>query len=364
MAVLARFHHAMADGTALARVLLELTDDNPDDDLKEASDLSQPGAVNEGQVHNRIGISQRVDSLIGGEPDSMRQRLLSQVDKVDGAAGNAKESLSQKAKESVHSVDKLTSFDTVTDVWSLAKLTPTLVNKLLITQLPASPIRGTAGVRKAAVWSKPLDLNTIKAVSKAHGATVNDLMIAGIAGAFRAYTLEQGGVPADMSTMVPVNLRPLDRPLPKELGNKFALVVLQLPISGETLEERLAATKSGMDKIKDSAEAMVTFGIIEGLGSFNAAMTQNLVGFFSSKGIGVTTNVIGPMRPRYFAGTRVQSVLGWAPSAGDQTINECIFSCDGKIRVGFKVDYDTVPDAQRLVDAFDAELKQLAAAAI
>ncbi|MCH9815210.1 MAG: wax ester/triacylglycerol synthase family O-acyltransferase [Actinomycetia bacterium] len=363
-AVLARFHHAMADGTALARVLLELTDDNPDDDLAEAENLKAPGAVNEGQRHNLLGISRRVDSLIGGEPDGMRQRLLGQVDKIDEAAGTAKDSLAHKAMSGAHSVEKLASFDTVTDVWSVAKLAPTLVDKLFVTKLPASPVRGKAGVRKAAVWSKALDLNTIKAVSKAHGATVNDVMIAALAGAIRAYTLDHGGEPTDMSTMVPVNLRPLDRPLPRELGNKFALVVLKLPISGESPEERLALTKAGMDKIKGSAEAMVTFGIIEGLGSFNAAMTQNLVGFFSSKGIGVTTNVIGPMQPRYFAGTRVQSVLGWAPSAGDQTINECIFSCDGKIRVGFKVDYDTVPDAQRLVDAFDDELKALAASAI
>ena len=53
---------------------------------------------------------------------------------------------------------------------------------------------------------------------------------------------------------MPFNLRPLDRPLPRELGNRFGLVLLGLPVGIEDPVERLAEVKRRMDAIKDSHE--------------------------------------------------------------------------------------------------------------
>jgi diacylglycerol O-acyltransferase len=114
-----------------------------------------------------------------------------------------------------------------------------------------------------------------------------------------------------------------------------------------------------MDTIKSSPEAMLTFGVIEALGAINPQLARTMVDFFSAKGVGVTTNVPGPRQPRWFAGVPVTGVLGWAPSAGIQTLNECIFSYDGTIRVGFKADRENVPDPHDLVRAFDMELLEL-----
>lgn len=360
MALLSRFHHSMADGTALARVLLELTDDDPDGDLKEAAELRE-GQENLGQTHDihhaphsRIGA--RVDSLLGGEPEGRRSRFISAVESATEAVTGP---VADRTKGATATARKLTNPDAVNDALAIAKRTPTILDKLFVWQLPDNPIRGDVGVRKVAAWSHPYDLASIKTAARAHGATVNDVMVAGIAGALRQYTLEEGGTPEDMATMVPVNLRPLDKPLPSELGNKFALVVLKLPLSGETPTARLAMTKAAMDDIKNSPEALVTFGIIETLGAVNATVTKNMVSFFSGKGIGVTTNVIGPRNQRYFAGEPVGSVIGWAPSAGEQTLNECIFSFDNKIQVGFKSDYSAIPEPQRLVAAFDHEIQEL-----
>ncbi|MCB0917669.1 MAG: DUF1298 domain-containing protein [Actinobacteria bacterium] len=359
-ALLSRFHHSMADGTALARVLLELTDDDPDGDLVEAARLREGGA-NQGQTHDlgqaphsRIGA--RVDSLLGGEPEGRRSRFISAVESATESVAGP---FVDRTKGAAATARKLTNPDAVNDAIAIARRTPTILDKLLVWQLPDNPIRGQVGVRKVAAWSQPYDLSEIKVTARAHGATVNDVMVAGIAGALRQYTLEEGGTPQDMATMVPVNLRPLDKPLPRELGNRFALVVLKLPLSGETPAARLAMTKAAMDDIKSSPEALVTFGIIETLGAINATVTKNMVSFFSGKGIGVTTNVIGPRNERYFAGEPVQSVIGWAPSAGAQTLNECIFSFDDRIQVGFKSDFAAIPQPQRLVDAFDHEIFEL-----
>ena len=52
-------------------------------------------------------------------------------------------------------------------------------------------------------------------------------------------------------------------------------------------------------------------------------------------------------------------MMGWAPESGHQTLGTCIFSYDGRLHVGFKVDTRTITDPERLVAAFDAELVAL-----
>lgn len=335
-AMVARFHHALADGTALARVLLELTDDEPDDDLAEAEREHRTGVPDPGPSYRLPSLTDMVGSATGAVNDVVRGGLHT-MSRLQTMADPAR-------------------FD---DAINLATSTPDIVNKLLLAGTPASPLTGAVGVEKVAVWSEPHDLGAIKEAGRRMDATINDVMVAALAGALRAHIINHDGDPRDLSTMVPVNLRPLDRPLPRELGNKFALVVLSLPVGAETPQERLAATKTRMDVIKSSPEAVITFGVIEALGAISPQLARTMIDFFSAKGMGVTTNVPGPRWERYFAGVPVTSVLGWAPSAGIQTLNECIFSFDGTIRVGFKADRENVPDPHGLVAAFDTELKAL-----
>ena len=149
----------------------------------------------------------------------------------------------------------------------------------------------------------------------------------------------------------------MDKPLPQELGNKFALVVLSLPIGADTPQERLAQAKARMDVIKSSPEAVLTFGVIEALGAHQPPAGPHDDRLLLGEGRrGHHERARARADRGYFAGVPVTSVLGWAPSAGIQTLNECIFSFDGRIRVGFKADRENVPDPHGLVRAFDVEL--------
>lgn len=352
-AMVARFHHALADGTALARVLLELTDDSPDDDLREAERLAQPGEENVGPTYHALGISRRLDNIVGAHEGGMRQSMLDHADSVGDAAS---ETLSGVAKKSLRTARTVVDPQRVRDAMSLVDAAPDIVDKLLLADPPVSPFTGSVAVSKTAVWSEPHDLLAIKEAGLAHGATINDVMTAALTGALRTYVIEHGGDPHDLSTMIPVNLRPMDRPLPRELGNKFALVMMVLPVAEETVVDRLLETRARMDAIKDSPEAILTFGIIGALGKTNPKAGRIMVDFFSAKATGVTTNVPGPREQRYFAGNPVDSILGWVPGAGMQTLGACIFSYNGKIRVGFKADTEAVADPRGLVRAFDAEL--------
>ena len=56
------------------------------------------------------------------------------------------------------------------------------------------------------------------------------MLLAAVSGALRHYLRERGSPVAEIQAMVPFNLRPLDQPVPRELGNKFGLVLLPLPV--------------------------------------------------------------------------------------------------------------------------------------
>jgi WS/DGAT/MGAT family acyltransferase len=214
-------------------------------------------------------------------------------------------------------------------------------------------------VLKRAVWSQPRDLSDIKGIGRLAGATVNDVLIGAVSGAITAYLVDHGGDPTDLTTMVPVNLRPVGRPLPRELGNQFALVMLPLPTGLRAPLQRLSEAKARMDSIKRSPEAVLTFGLLNAIGRANPDVARLAIDFFAAKTIGVTTNVVGPIVGRYVAGSRIAGVLAWVPGSGQQTVGVCIFSYDHSVRVGFKVDAGVVPDPEKLVYAFDQEMDAL-----
>jgi WS/DGAT/MGAT family acyltransferase len=247
----------------------------------------------------------------------------------------------------------------VGDAFTQLERTGAIANKLLLGPHPHTPFSGTPGVAKQVAWCDTFPLEDVKRVGRAAGATVNDVLVAAVAGALRTYTIERGGTPQDVGTMVPVNVRPLDRPLPVDLGNQFALVLLRLPIAEESPFARIAETKRRMDVIKHSPEVFLTFELIKGIGRSGPELERFFVDFFAAKAIGVTTNVPGPRQERFLAGSRIARVMSWPPESGDQTLGISIFSYAGDVQVGFRVDTEHIPDPERLVAAFEAEITEL-----
>ncbi len=290
-ALVFRIHHALADGMALTRVLLELTD-------------ALPGAP---------------------------------------------------AVAPVRRPARSRSAATRTVLTGAARLVPTL-RQLLLTRNPASDVGGTPGHRKRVLWSAPLPLAGLKRAGSLVDATLNDVLLSGVAGALHAYQVEHGASPRDLVTMVPVNLRPLDRPLPRELGNRFALLFLPLPSRAGTTRERLVETKHRMDWLKGSPEVAMTAALIAVIGRTTGALERVVVDFFADKAIGVTTNVAGPREQRRLAGVDVTGVLGWVPGSGRHTVGVCIFTYAETVRVGIMADATVVTDPEALLAAFEREL--------
>ncbi|WP_372730156.1 wax ester/triacylglycerol synthase family O-acyltransferase [Nocardioides sp.] len=319
-AIYVRLHHALADGIALTQVLMSLTDETRTGDL----DGSERRPVKQHVVGEMVAAAR---TLAPEVPRMLRPA------RVRAAIVNA-------IRMGLSGIGVL--------------------RKLLLTTNPDSPVAGEAGSRKRAVWSDPIDLQQIKEIARAADATVNDVLVSALAGALERYQVEHADRIVDIPTMIPVNLRPLHLPLPRELGNRFALVLLLLPSGLEDATARLAETKRRMDRIKRSPEPVITFALIQAIGLLGARLSTFLVRFFAGKASGVTTNVPGPREPRYLAGTRISSMLGWVPGSGDQTLGTCIFTYAGTVRVGFKTDETVIGDPERILHAFHDEIAVLA----
>jgi WS/DGAT/MGAT family acyltransferase len=202
-------------------------------------------------------------------------------------------------------------------------------------------------------------LETVKAAGHALDATVNDVLVAALAGAVGRHLREGGDAPASMHVMVPFNLRPLEEPLPPDLGNRFGLVLLELPVGIEDPVERVRAVHESMAAIKHSDEGPLSYSILQTMGTAPVALEKLLIGFFTAKATMVVTNVPGPPRAVSFAGSPVGGVLVWAPCSGSVGMSVSIFSYAGRVTVGVLADAGLVPEPDRLVAHFGAEMRAI-----
>ena len=222
-ALLCRIHHSIGDGIALVRVLVSMADG-----AEEAHDAGEP---HEPHGWERLGPLLRPAA-----------RAISRTLEVTGT-------LMHEGTEALAHPERLLELASrgASGVDALARL-------LLMEPDPATPFEGLGNFKRAA-WSRPIPLEDVKAAGKALGATVNDVLLA-VTGALRRY-LESHGSPAaglEFRAVVPVNLRP--KGAEHELGNRFGLVFLPLPVGIQNPVERLFELKERMDEIKRSPEAL------------------------------------------------------------------------------------------------------------
>lgn len=298
--LVARLHHCLADGVALAGVLHSLTDGEP------------AGAVRPGAPEP------------SGHP----------VRRAVAAAGFG-----------------------VVVVRTVAQL-------LLATRDPRTRLSGRLGTAKVAAWSQPMDLAVVKRVAKALDATVNDVLLAVIAGALRAHLTENGDRAHDLRVFVPVDLRPPGAAVPTSLGNRFGMVFVRLPVSVADPLARVRAVHQRMSRRKASAQAAATFAVLTVVGALPAWAHRLAVRVLGSKSSAVVTNVVGPARPLRLAGARLTRLGFWVPQAGSVGLGVSIVSYAGELTVGVAADRNLVPEPARLAAAVEDGLAELTGRAL
>lgn len=332
-----RLHHSIADGIALMRVLLSLTDLSPDAPLP-------PEPPSERAAGRRRG---RIDSLVS--PYTALARSTTHY--VNMALQQSMETFRHPSR-----LVDAAKFGTAS--------TSRLAKMVLRTPDPITLFKGELGVTKRTAWSDMMPLSEVKAVGKTLNGTINDTMMAALAGALRRYLVDHNfDIDGhNIRALVPVNLRPIDAPL--ELGNRFGLIFPTLPVGVADIHERYIETRRYMNEIKESPEAIVAFSVLQALGMTPTDIEGLFLNFFATKSSAVVTNVPGPQVQLYFAGSPLREIMAWVPQSGGMGMGVSMLSYNGGIMLGVTTDAGLVPNPAEIVDNFYIEfeaLKQLAA---
>jgi len=330
-ALIVRLHHCIADGIALVRVLLSLTDTDPAAPWPSAR-LREP----------RTGRRGPLETLL--KPARSALKTSAQVTQTV-----LKESQELLANPS-HALD-------------LARLGASgalaLGRLVLLLPDPKTIFKGELGMAKRVSWSDPIPLEAVKLAGRAMGGTVNDVLLTAVTGALRRYMQGRGESVEKLNfrAVVPVNLRPVEEEL--TLGNRFGLVFLSLPVGiGDPLA-RLRELKRRMDALKGTPEAMVAFGILNAIGMSPSQIQDIVVNIFGTKGTGVMTNVPGPKETIYLAGAPLDTIIVWVPRSGRLGLGVSILSYAGQVWLGVATDAGLVPDPDKIITEFHAEFEEL-----
>lgn len=325
-AMLWRIHHCIADGIALARVMLSITDGGEE----AAIEPVPPAGLARGALRRLADFPRDAVAAIRGAGDAAvheGMESLAHPDRLRELAGTA-----------------------LRDVSTAARLLAAPAERESDLRAPLS------GTRKVA-WSEPFPLARIKEAARRRRVTINDLLVTALAAAL--HEQRGSGLPDEIHAMIPFNLRSLEEPVPADLGNDFALILLALPVGPVAPAERLREVSSRMDAIKDSHEAPIAYGILSAIGLTPPWVEDRLIGFFTEKASLVVTNVPGPRHQLSFAGAPITGVLVWAPCSGSLGMTVSIYSYSGEVTVGFMTDTALSLDPDLLARAYEAELGAL-----
>ncbi len=326
-----RLHHCIGDGIGLMRVLLDMSDESrdtvwqPPAEEEERLRSRSPWRIVTGPASAAIGATRRMTgAVVGG------------------------------------SIDLVTNPSHALDYARLGTETTMALGRLLM--LPPDPrtiYKGPLEVPKRAAWSDPIPLPKVKAIGRATGSTVNDVLLSAVAGALRRYaqTRDQQVDGLNVRGVIPVNLRQETAKI--ELGNRFGLVFLSLPLGIDDPLDRLFELKRRMDDLKGSQEAVVAFGILNAIGMAPGEIENIVVNIFGAKATAVMTNVPGPRRQIYFAGAPVREMMFWVPQSGRLGLGVSIFSYNDQVWLGIATDQSLVPDPETIVAYYGEEIDEL-----
>jgi WS/DGAT/MGAT family acyltransferase len=223
-----------------------------------------------------------------------------------------------------------------------------------------TPLGVPIGPHRRFDWTS-MDLAAVKAVKEHLGGTLNDVVLAIVAGALRRY-LAGRGVAVDrieFRVMVPVNLRGGYA----GAGNRVGSVVVRLPLDEPDARRRFLRVRHEMESIKHSHQIEAARAVEDLLDwTFTTALTRAARFSTESQPFNlVVTNVPGPQFPLYFLGSRLVAVYPLVPLYQRQAAGIALFSYDGRLFWGVNADWDAVPDLHALVEAIDEELGILVA---
>ncbi|MGH0028556.1 MAG: WS/DGAT/MGAT family O-acyltransferase [Myxococcota bacterium] len=229
-----------------------------------------------------------------------------------------------------------------------------------LTPASETPLNVEIGPHRRFDWTR-FDLDVVREVKEKLGGTINDVVLACVAGAVRTHLADHDVKLAeiDFRVLVPVSTR---RPEEQgKLGNRVSMLVAHLPVDEPHPRRRMERVIEETRRLKGSGQIEGTSAMEE----ISDSALPGLVSRFSRMAAGrrtfnmVVTNVPGPQFPVYLAGARMLASYPLVPLFDNQALGVALFSYDGDLFWGFNADWDTVPDLHDFAIAIEREFETL-----
>jgi len=322
-AMIQKFHHCMVDGAAAVALMDVLLDHRPTTDFPPAPRwVPRPEPTAWELAADAVGRYLRLPAEIAGLAPGL----------LDGASA---------LRERVRALA-----DTARSTTALPD---------------ATPINQRIGPHRRFDWLS-MDLAAIKAVKGRLGGTVNDVLLATVAGAMRRF-LERRGVRTeglDFRVMAPVNVRSAsERTAP---GNRVSAWMVPLPIAEPDPVKQVEAVRAATRALKDSHQALGADTLMQLLDHVPAPLLAFAVPQVAHRLLAanlVVTNVPGSREPLYLLGAKMLDTYGFIPLSDYLCLNIVLFSYVDALHWGFVGEWDLVPDLHDFVDDVRVAFQQL-----
>ena len=203
-------------------------------------------------------------------------------------------------------------------------------------------------------------LAPLHAAARRRGATINDALLTAVGGAVGALLSGRGDAADELVISMPMSTR--TETGGTSLGNQVGAVPVRVPLHGglvERLERVAGRTETARGTVRGSSNAILgpVFRVLARTGLFRWFVDhQRLVQTF-------VTNLRGPQQPMALLGHTIAEVHPVATIAGNVTASFAALSYAGTLGVTIIVDPVAVPDADALREHLEQQLDELRSAA-
>ncbi len=227
------------------------------------------------------------------------------------------------------------------------------------TRAQEAPLNGRVGPHRRFDWFD-VSLDGLKALRRALGCTINDLVLTAVTGAVREYLVYRGRRPERTLFRVsaPVSVRSEGEK--GRLGNRVSSWIVPLPIREADPRRQLEEILRQTQELKESRQALGVELMMR-----VAEWTPSILLSLGARGVSgpvnmIVTNVPGPQFPLYLCGARLRALYPQAPLLDGMGLAVGLISYDGRVHWGVISDPNLVPDAGVFVDLISKSLRRLA----
>src|SRR3990172_10401121 len=227
------------------------------------------------------------------------------------------------------------------------------------TKAHETPVNGKIGPHRQFDWiDVPLD--GLKAVRRALGCTINDIVLTAVTGAVREYLLYRGVHPERIEFRAPAPVSVRNQKEKGRLGNRVSSWIVPLPIREADPRRQLESILRQTQALRETRQALGVEMMMQ-VAEWTPSILLSLGARAMSGPVNtIVTNVPGPQFPLYLQGARLRAIYPQAPLLDGMGLAIGLISYDGRVHWGIVSDPDLVPDAYVFVGLLQASLRRVA----